>query len=451
VELDLQRFYNVNRRILMWIAFFAILYVLRDFFAVVFLTFIFGFVMRTVARFLLGVTRLPYWLSVVVPYLAVLTLLVVLITMAIPRVADEAADFSKRVPDLFLKLAGETRTLAKRYNLESVLNEMVAGETMEEAMAPDRSEGKDAKPNAPAPSTAPDASGTGSAPGSTDGDALEASEGDSTLAASPPDKDEDEQTRRLAQRLQYWTLRALPGVFTQGRSTTVPDLLGEFVQEIAAGTLEFLLAVLLSFLIVLDYEGISRELQNWRKSPVGGFFQEATGSLVEFSGMVGWAFQCQLVVALLNAAITCIGMLILGIEPLLLLTTIVFVFGLIPVLGVFISSVPIILIAFNSGGLSLALTALGMIVVVHLLEAYVFNPRIYAARFHLNPVIVLIILLVAHELFGVWGMLLGIPVTHYVLNKAQMPSHARPKREGRRRRRRAPPSRPEEQTGTTEA
>jgi predicted PurR-regulated permease PerM len=122
-------------------------------------------------------------------------------------------------------------------------------------------------------------------------------------------------------------------------------------------------------------------------------------------------------------------MAVLGIQPLLLLTTIVFLFGLIPVLGVFISSVPVILIAFNSpdGGLRLALTALGMIVVVHLLEAYVFNPRIYAARFHLNPVIVLIILLVAHELFGVWGMLLGIPVTTYVLNVAQVPVLPPPK------------------------
>ena len=79
-----------------------------------------------------------------------------------------------------------------------------------------------------------------------------------------------------------------------------------------------------------------------------------------------------------------------------------------------------------------ALMALGVIVVVHLLEAYVFNPRVYAARFHLNPVIVLIILLVAHELFGVWGMLLGIPVTHYVLNIAQMPSYPRKQRRARR-------------------
>jgi len=125
-------------------------------------------------------------------------------------------------------------------------------------------------------------------------------------------------------------------------------------------------------------------------------------------------------------------MAILGIQPLLLLTTIVFLFGLIPVLGVFISSVPIILIAFNSHGLTLALIALGMIVGVHLLEAYVFNPRIYAARFHLNPVIVLIILLVGHEMFGVWGMLLGIPVTTYVLNIAQIPALPPPKKRLRR-------------------
>ena len=133
-------------------------------------------------------------------------------------------------------------------------------------------------------------------------------------------------------------------------------------------------------------------------------------------------------VALLNASITSVGLFLLGIQPLVLLTTIVFLFGLIPVLGVFVSSVPIILIAFNDAGVPHALLAVGMIVVIHLLEAYVFNPRIYAARFHLNPVIVLIILLVAEKLFGVWGMLLGIPVTHYVLNLAQMPSIPRKKR-----------------------
>jgi predicted PurR-regulated permease PerM len=46
-------------------------------------------------------------------------------------------------------------------------------------------------------------------------------------------------------------------------------------------------------------------------------------------------------------------------------------------------------------------------------------------------VIVLIILLVGHKLFGIWGMLLGIPVTYYVLNIAQvspLPRKQKPKK-----------------------
>jgi predicted PurR-regulated permease PerM len=198
-------------------------------------------------------------------------------------------------------------------------------------------------------------------------------------------------------------------------------MLRKFVSGVAEGTLTFLLAVVLSFLIVLDFDHVKRELRTWQQSPIGRFFHEASASLVSFAEMVGTAFQCQLAVACLNALITCIGLMLLDIQPVLLLTTIVFLFGLIPVLGVWISSVPIVLIAFNDHGWERATLAVGLITLVHLFEAYVFNPRIYAARFHLNPVIVLIILLVGHKLFGVWGMLLGIPVTYYVLNIAQVP------------------------------
>ena len=78
MELDLQRFYNINRRVLMWVAFFAILTLLHEFFAVMFLTFIFGFVMRKVARFVIATTRMPYWAAVVGPYIVAVGLLVLL-------------------------------------------------------------------------------------------------------------------------------------------------------------------------------------------------------------------------------------------------------------------------------------------------------------------------------------------------------------------------------------
>jgi predicted PurR-regulated permease PerM len=342
----------------------------------------------------------------------VLALLVILIVIAVPRVVEEGFVFARHTPDLLDTLARETKATAERYGVESTLAKYVH-RTDEDAAEAD-----------PSASTTP-------------------AEHPATQAApldEGPAGPEQVNIEHLKLKIQELLLSFLPAEPSQtkanGEKATTPDKIVEsvrsLVREVAAGTGRFLLAILLSFLIVLDYDRLKAELTQWRTSTVGQFFHEAASSVIEFSGVVGSAFQCQLVIATLNATVTCIGMFVLGIHPLLLLTTIVFLFGLIPVLGVFISSVPIILIAFNDYDLTRALLALGMIVVVHMLEAYVFNPRIYAARFHLNPVIVLIILLVGHELFGVWGMLLGIPVTHYVLNVAQMPAIHRKERRSKR-------------------
>ncbi len=381
MELDLQRFYNVNRRILMWIVFFAILWLLSDFFAVMFLTFIIGFVMRKVASFFVRTTRSPYWAAVVFPYLVALGLLVLLMMTTIPRVIDEGVEFSRKAPHLLYTLADEVKKTAQRYNMEPVLAKYVAGDEPVVIL------------ETPPPSTEP--------------------------ATQPVIR--EISPAAIVRRVMDTVTTVLPKAEGGEQRITFTELFLKFAAEVTEGTIKFLLAILLSFLIVLDFDRLQHELSSWRNSTVGKFFHEAAASVVEFSEVVGTAFQCQLVVALVNAAITSVGLAILDIQPALLLTTIVFLFGLIPVLGVWISSVPIILIAFNDHGLGTAIAAVGLITGVHLIEAYILNPRIYAARFHLNPVIVLIILLVGHELFGVWGMLLGIPVTHYVLNVAQVP------------------------------
>jgi predicted PurR-regulated permease PerM len=75
------------------------------------------------------------------------------------------------------------------------------------------------------------------------------------------------------------------------------------------------------------------------------------------------------------------------------------------------SSVPIALVAINVGGLRMGVEVLGLIVFIHALEAYVLNPRIVSAVMKLNPVITLMILYIAHSIMGVWGMLLGVPIS----------------------------------------
>ena len=60
--------------------------------------------------------------------------------------------------------------------------------------------------------------------------------------------------------------------------------------------------------------------------------------------------------------------------------------------------------------------ALGLVVFIHLLEAYLLNPMIYGRHLKLNPVLTLIILFVGYHAFGLWGMLLGVPVARYFIH-----------------------------------
>jgi predicted PurR-regulated permease PerM len=64
--------------------------------------------------------------------------------------------------------------------------------------------------------------------------------------------------------------------------------------------------------------------------------------------------------------------------------------------------------------MGLAGKAFIMIVFVHAVEAYILNPNIVSAVLKFNPLLTLIILYLGHTLFGLWEVLLDVPVEIYV-------------------------------------
>jgi predicted PurR-regulated permease PerM len=98
------------------------------------------------------------------------------------------------------------------------------------------------------------------------------------------------------------------------------------------------------------------------------------------------------------------------------LSAVVFVCSFIPVAGVFISSVPLCLAALTKSGLPLMAWAIVFVTIIHMIEAYILNPRIYGARLRMNPVLVLAILVISNHLFGIWGLILGVPVVNYLVH-----------------------------------
>jgi len=192
----------------------------------------------------------------------------------------------------------------------------------------------------------------------------------------------------------------------------------EIGQSVLSYASSFLLSLLFSFLIVLDLRKITRGIQGLKHTKIGFIYDEVADNIAGFGRVLGRALEAQLFIAVCNTILTAIGIWILGLPNLLVLSTIVFFCSFIPVVGTFISSTPIALLALQAGGVTTMLIAIIMIMVVHALETYVLNPQIYGHHMHMNPVLVLIVLTIGGKLFGIWGLILGIPIVNYVFRHA---------------------------------
>lgn len=197
-------------------------------------------------------------------------------------------------------------------------------------------------------------------------------------------------------------------------------LLGDIGGRFASIASAFLLALLFSFLIVLDLPKLSESVKDLRNTHIRFIYDEVSDNIYEFSHVLGQALEVQFYIALINTILTAIGIYFLGLgKAVAFLSVIVFFCSFIPVAGVFISSVPICLMALQTeGGLTTVLLAILLITVIHLIEGYILNPRIYGSRMHINPVIVLIILTISGKLFHFWGLILGVPVATYFFGHA---------------------------------
>ncbi len=174
------------------------------------------------------------------------------------------------------------------------------------------------------------------------------------------------------------------------------------------------LSLIFGFLILFDLPKMKAGVQGLSRSRLAGAYHEVGPHLASFFHILGKVFEAQVLIATVNTLLTFAGLLFLDIPYAVVLSLVVFFGGLIPVLGVIISSTPIVLVGLKIGGLMLALKVVAMITLVHILEAYVLNPQIMGEHLSVHPLLVLVILLIGETYFGIWGLLLGVPVAIYV-------------------------------------
>ncbi len=384
---SLSEFYQRNRRFVIWAVLFGLLWLLRDFFALVFLTFVIANLAAPVGDFGTRRLRVPHGLALTIVYLLFLLVLWTFVRFVVPSVGTELNRMVSNFPTTEQRLIEIKNGVLERHPtlrepFEGFLRSALSDERaaiIGEQLAVERARL----------------------------DLSEAAVADAAEALAPP-------TGALAEyfnRQDRLYLNALLTEQFQALRHYAPAIVNALYRSIATVAL----ALLFSYLILIDQARIKRGVMRLKTSRVGDFYEEAAPPIVRFGILLSRAIEAQAAIAVLNTLLTLIGLLLLKIPLIAMLSVVVFVSSFVPVLGVLISTTPIVLVALNAGGFGLSLAAIGLVVFVHAVEAYLLNPLIYGKHLKLNPVLTLIILYVSYHAFGFWGLLLGVPVARYFI------------------------------------
>lgn len=121
----------------------------------------------------------------------------------------------------------------------------------------------------------------------------------------------------------------------------------------------------------------------------------------------------QLLICVINGTFTTLGLLLLNVKFAITIGFIAGVFSLIPVFGAVISTIPAVLIALTQSVWT-ALAVVGVIIIIHLIEANMLNPKILGHTVELHPAIIIFAIIVGEHFFGAVGLLFGVPVAAIV-------------------------------------
>ncbi len=186
-----------------------------------------------------------------------------------------------------------------------------------------------------------------------------------------------------------------------------------FVTMLGRLAMHALIALILSVIYTLEEEEL-HELHA-KLDP-----ESIMGTILRWVGYVAEAIritiQLQLVVAAVNTLLTLPVLLLLGIHHIPSLMVLIFVSGLIPVVGNVISGAVLSLLAYQAKGFLGIGVFVVLTFVLHKIEAYYLNPRLTSKHVHLPGFAIVVSLIAWEHLLGFVGLFVSFPFL-YVASK----------------------------------
>lgn len=200
--------------------------------------------------------------------------------------------------------------------------------------------------------------------------------------------------------------------YVSSSGTTIVTLL----KNIGTASLNVFLALILSLFYIIEKKSIKLFFGRFKNSKLYWMYGDTRYILKKFANSFGKVIQNQLLISFINCVLSVIVLLCLKFPYVLGLGAMIFVLGMVPVAGVFVSLIPLSIIAYSTGGLIKVVYILILIAVLHSIESYILNPKLMSRTAKMPVFCTFLVLIISEQLMGSWGLFIGIPVTMFILD-----------------------------------
>lgn len=229
--------------------------------------------------------------------------------------------------------------------------------------------------------------------------------------------------RQLGDNMTNWVQNSFLGPYYDDGYNWLMDRLGELPQLIGtyisdgfqgiqnvASTITNTVVTIVTFPFVLFF--LLKDGKKFQQFTIKLFppkFRDDTKSILNnMDTQVGSYIQGQIIVASVIGILLFIGYLIIGLDYAFTLAIVAAVTSVVPYLGPTIAIIPAAIIAIVNSPFMLLKLAIVWIA-VQFLEGNFVSPNIMGKTMKIHPLTIILVLLIAGNLFGVVGVILGIP------------------------------------------
>ncbi|MFA9413831.1 MULTISPECIES: AI-2E family transporter [unclassified Streptococcus] len=194
--------------------------------------------------------------------------------------------------------------------------------------------------------------------------------------------------------------------YVQTFSKNAVDWASNFASAIAKVTVAVLIAPFIIFYLLRDGKQLKDKIAAFLPTKMR---QPARRVLSDINKQLAGYVQGQVTVAIVVGLMFSVMFSLIGLPYAITFGILAGILNMIPYLGSFLAMVPVVILGLVEGPFML-IKVLLVFVIEQTIEGRFVTPLVLGNKLSIHPITILFVLLTAGSMFGLWGVLLGIPL-----------------------------------------